>query len=242
MNKKHRWTKELVKNAKVPNFGKKYVTQPTLLKLIGAVKNKRVLELGSGNGYWLDLLSRRGALCTGVEVSKKQIDLAKEKNISQKIRYIQGDITNLQKYNLKSNIYDVVFLEHVLLEISSIKKLEKIFNGVYKLLKKDGILIVSDLHPFAPSAKPDNLKTNKKFNYFSSGDIVHLVSKRIDDKEILYKDFHWTLEDIVKPITKSGLKIVEIIEPRPSMKIANKHAELAYRLKIPMSIMLKAIR
>lgn len=242
MNKKHKWTKRQAKNALVPNFGKKYVTQPALLKLIGVVKNKRVLELGSGNGYWLELLSQRGASCTGVEISKKQINLAKERNSSPKIRYIQGDITNLEKYNLKSNSYDVVFLEHALLEISSIKKLEKIFNGIYKLLKKDGISVISDLHPFAPSAKPDNLKTSKKFNYFSSGDIISLVSKRIDGKEISYKDFHWTLGDIVKPITKSGLKIIEIIEPRPPVKIANKYAQLAYRLKTPMSIMLKVIK
>ena len=161
---------------------------------------------------------------------------------AKKIKYIRGDITNLGKYNFKINNYDVIFLEHVLLEISSIKKLERIFSGAYKLLKKGGILAVADLHPFAPSSKPGNIRTDKVYNYFLSGEIIKVISKRVDGKETIYRDYHWTLENIVQSITKSGLQIIEIIEPRPSIKLAKKYSQLTYRLTKPMSIMIKAIK
>ncbi len=240
--KKHGWTSKQVRSASIPNFGKKYIGEPYFLKLVGEVKNKKILELGSGNGYWLELLSRKGAICTGVEIAEKQISLARNKNTAKKIKYIRGDITNLEKYNLKTNNYDVMFLEHVLLEISSIKKLERIFSGAYKLLKKGGILAVADLHPFAPSSKPVNIRTDKGYNYFLSGKIIKVISKRIDGKETIYRDYHWTLENIVQSITKSGLQIIEIIEPRPSIKLAKKYSQLTYRLTKPMSIMIKAIK
>lgn len=238
--KKHEWTSKQVKSASIPNFGKKYISEPYFLKLIGGVKNKKVLELGSGNGYWLEILFKKGAICTGIEIAEKQINLARHKNAT--IEYIKGDITNLKKYNLKIDNYDVVFLEHVLLEIPSIKKLEKIFSGAYRLLKRGGMLAIADLHPFAPSSKPENIRIDKKYNYFLSGGIIKVISKRVDGKETIYKDFHWTLQDIVESITKSGLQITKIIEPRPSVKLARKYTQLAYRLTKPMSIMIKAIK
>jgi len=240
--KKHDWTKKQAKSASIPNFGKKYIGEPYFLKLIGEVRNKKVLELGSGNGYWLEMLSKKGAICTGIEIAEKQIILARNKDSSKRIKYIRGDITDLKKYNLAFNNYDIVFLEHVLLEISSIEKLERIFARAYNLLKKGGILIISDLHPFAPSSKPENIRTDKKYNYFSSGKVIEVVSLRIDGKETIYKDFHWTLENIITSITKSGLHITGIIEPKPSIAFTKKYPQLMYRLKTPMSFMIKAIK
>ena len=242
MKETHKWTKDQVKSAQVVNFGKKYIWKPTLLKLIGEVQHKKLLELGSGNGHWLELFSTQGALCTGVELAKNQIQLAREKNTDHSITYIEGDITKLDKLPLKSNSYDIILLEHVILEIESTNKLKKIFNGAYNLLKTGGILVVSDLHPFAPALRPKNMKIDTSFTYFSSGKTIEIISKRIDGQEILYKDYHWTLEDICDSITQSGLKLISIIEPKPTPALAKKYPELAYRLETPMGIMFKAVK
>lgn len=240
--KSHEWTQKQVKSASVPNYGKKYIDQPNFLKLIGDVENKKVLELGSGNGYWLELLDKRGAKCTGIELAEKQLELAITKNKTGNITYILGDITKLDKIFLKEKSYDVILLNHVLLEISSISKLKKIFKSASRLLKKGGKIVIADLHPFSPSMKPDNIRTDKSYNYFSSGDVFHVVSKRIDGQEILYKDFHWTLSDIITSITDSGLKISKLIEPKPTIKQTEKYPALKYRLDIPMSIMIEIVK
>lgn len=240
--KKHNWTKKQAKSASVPNFGKKYIVEPVFLKLIGDTKNKKILELGSGNGYWLELFSKKGAVCTGIEIAEQQIELAVGKDNLNKIKYIKGDITELEKMKLKESYYDVIIIEHVLLEISSISKLHKIFNGAYRLLKKGGIVVVSDMHPFAPSFNTEKIKTTKGYNYFSSGEIFKCIATRLDGEETIYKDFHWTLEDIVKSITKSGLKVIEIIEPRPSLRLVKKYPTMARLIDKPGTIMFKAIK
>ncbi len=238
--KKHEWTEKQAKSAYTPNFGKKYIGEPELLRMFGNVKNKKVLELGSGNGYWLDLLSKRGAIGTGVEIEKKQLELANKSN--PKTTYVQGDITKLEQLGLQNNSFDFVLLEHVLLEITSIKKINKIMTDAFALLKKSGIIIISEIHPFAPSSKPDNIRTPVEYNYFSSGSVIQIVSRRLDGKETLYQDYHWTLSDLANSLTQAGFYISEITEPKPSVKLARKYSDLAYRQTTPMALWIKAVK
>ena len=239
-NEVHKWTEKQSQSAKTPNYGKKYVGEPATLKLMGEVNRKKILELGSGNGYWLNILAKKKAVCTGVEISEEQIRLAKNSN-QRGIRYVKADITmSLSRYGIKQNNYDIILLEHVLLEIPSKEKIMAVFKNCFKTLKKGGRVIISDLHPFAPSSNTGNIRRNKNYNYFSSGEIIKIVSKRIDGKETFYSDFHWTLEDLAECITRSGLKIDKIIEPRPSEALTRRFRQLSYRRKIPMRIMIRA--
>ncbi|MEK7525609.1 MAG: class I SAM-dependent methyltransferase [Patescibacteria group bacterium] len=242
MTQPHQWSEEQASSAQTPNFGKKFVVEPTLLELLGDVKGKRILELGSGNGYWLQLLSKRGAHCTGVERSEQQLILARLGSQSEKIQHIQADIGELGGYGLAPETYDTILLEHVLLEISSKDALQNIFKNAFLLLKKGGHLIVSDLHPFAPSSHPENIHTPDNFTYFSSGDVFETTSRRIDGQETKYRDHHWTLEDLTSPITTAGFHIAKIVEPRPSRELTQQYPHLAYRLSIPMSIMIVGIK
>lgn len=241
MQQKHDWTKKQAASAVVPNFGKKYIGEPELLRMLGTkISGKKVLELGSGNGYWLELLTKHGAQCTGVEISERQLELARKTNSN--ISYIQGDATSLEKYGLKKSSFDIVLLEHVLLEIPSIQKIRSIMTGAFDLLKKQGVIIISELHPSAPSSRPDNMKVAPEYNYFSSGKVIEVVSKRVDGGETVYKDFHWTLADISGSLTQAGFHIVELTEPRPTRQLAKQYPELSYRLTIPMSLWIKAIK
>jgi 2-polyprenyl-3-methyl-5-hydroxy-6-metoxy-1,4-benzoquinol methylase len=74
----HEWTKAQVASAAKPNYGKIFVTAPNLLEMLGEVQGKKVLEMGCGNGYWLRLLARDGADCTGIDLSENQIEVAKK--------------------------------------------------------------------------------------------------------------------------------------------------------------------
>src|SRR3989344_7057950 len=145
--KVHKWTKKQVKTAQKPDYTKLYVTQPALLKELGNVKDKKVLEIGCGNGYWLRILAQRGAKCTGFDIAKNQIETARTLPLSNNINYFVADAT--KKISLM-NKFDTIFIEHVLLEISQLSKIKNLFKNAYKLLKNGGYLIVSELHPFAP--------------------------------------------------------------------------------------------
>ena len=68
------------------------------------IKDKKILDIGCGGGILSEELSKMGAKVTGIDSSKKSIDIAKkhakEKNLN--IEYINGsilDISNLGKYD-----------------------------------------------------------------------------------------------------------------------------------------------
>lgn len=54
------------------------MNNPAAFKLIGNVRNKRVLDLSCGEGYNARLLAERGARVVGVDFSEKMIELAKQ--------------------------------------------------------------------------------------------------------------------------------------------------------------------
>lgn len=238
----HEWTAEQVHSASTPNFGKVFVTAPNLLRALGDVEGKEVLELGCGNGYWLRLLTRAGAKTTGIDVAENQIAAAKlwDDPMTNKIDYRVGDVS--RALGLQGT-FDIVFFEHVLLEIPDKNDLYTAVRNAADTLKEGGMLCISDIHPFAPSSRPDNIRIADDFNYFDSGAVFEVRSRRIDGEIIYYKDVHWTLTDLAGAITSAGLKITEILEPKPTLEDVKKYPdELGYRLDTPVAIMIKAVK
>ncbi len=112
----HEWTIEQVASASKPNFGKVFVTAPNLLRALGDIEGRDVLELGCGNGYWLRLLARAGAKTTGIDLAENQIAAARswDDPTTGAIDYRVGDVS--KELDLQGK-FDIAFFEHVLLVI-----------------------------------------------------------------------------------------------------------------------------
>lgn len=216
------WTKKQSEKFKTPNYSKEYFRKPTILKLLGNIKNKKIIEFGSGSGYWTRILTKKGAKCIGVDSSKEQIERAikNEKKNPLGIKYILGNITNLKE--IKSNQFDYVFIEFVLLEIPKKELLVKLFKEAHRVLKKDGKLFISDMHPFDPIIIHERFKLPKNFNYFQSGAKMIAYAKQLDNTMISFTDYHWTLEDYISSITNAGFLISDIREPIPTKSMIKK--------------------
>jgi len=236
--KGHEWSTEQVKSAKKPNYSKLYVVTPALMDLLGNVNGKEILEMGCGDGYWLKILTEKGAKCTGFDLSENQIKSAKENDSQNKIKYFVADAS--KKIELNDNSFDVIFLEHVLLEISDLSKIKKIFKEVSRLLRNDGFLIVSDLHPLAPETNFPNIEVDEGYTYFKSGFSIKIVSTKPDGTVTKYTDFHWTFQDLISSMTENGLKVVKVLEPTPDEKTVGKYPYLQYRKDKPLALMIKA--
>ncbi len=225
-----------MKSAIVPNYSKLYVVKPALLKLLGNVNGKRIFEIGCGNGFWLRILDSKGARCVGIDKSKTQISEAKK--YAGRIKYYVGDATKLKI----SGSFDIVLLEKVLLEISDLREIRKILKQAYRVLKKNGFIVISDLHPIAPNCNLPNVRAEKDYKYFKSGAPIKIVSKRVDGGETIYIDYHWTFEDFFNAITDAGFKVTKVVEPRPSIATIKKYPYLRYRKDDPLSLMIKGVK
>ena len=82
------------------------IDMPGILKAIGPVKNKTILDLGCGFGDLASRLSRKGAKkIIGIDNSKAMVQLASEQNI-KKCTFQVGDMN--KKLPFKNNSFDIV--------------------------------------------------------------------------------------------------------------------------------------
>lgn len=100
---------------------------------------KKILDIGCGTGSEIFYLSEMGFDVTGIDISEKMLEIAKEKLKDRKnVRFFKMDMRELSLYEK----YDVVFsffdsMNYIL----NIDDMERCFKGVYNVLKNDGIFI-----------------------------------------------------------------------------------------------------
>src|SRR5579884_3179675 len=63
------------------------------LKVIGDVSGLTVLDAGCGEGYLSRILTQRGANVTGIDISPRLVEIAREKDPEGKIAYQAADLS-----------------------------------------------------------------------------------------------------------------------------------------------------
>ena len=79
------------------DFPKRHLLNPALLRMLGDVRGRRVLDAGCGQGYFSRMLADRGAAVTGVEPGRSLYEYAVEMEAArgQGIRYVRADLCRL---------------------------------------------------------------------------------------------------------------------------------------------------
>ena len=100
-----------------------------------------VLDIGCGGGLISEPMARLGAKVTGIDASKKNIDIASlhSKKSGLKINYINAspeNLNSLEKFDVILNLEIVEHVDNVSLYIES----------CYKLLKKNGLMFTATLN------------------------------------------------------------------------------------------------
>ncbi len=113
-----------------------------IIKKIDFSKNPTIFDLGTGEGKLLLHLSRVNSNCNfiGIDISQGMINQAKKnfKKLGLKGKFIKS---SMSKIDLKNNSVDYVVSNAA---IHHIRNKRKLFSEVYRILRKNGKLIVSD--------------------------------------------------------------------------------------------------
>ncbi|MBW2982548.1 class I SAM-dependent methyltransferase [Candidatus Woesearchaeota archaeon] len=107
------------------------------LKLIKQRKLKTILDLGCGRSRDPVFFANNGLVVTALDVSKNRLETLKRQNIKN-IKIVQQDIRNLK---FPENSFDVIYA-HLSTHYFDDKTTTKIFDKLYKILKKDGLFLV----------------------------------------------------------------------------------------------------
>lgn len=110
-----------------------------IIEGINPKKGERIIDLGCGTGYYLFLLSNLGIKLnlTGFDYDEKAIKEAHDLLYEKKIKFISGD---LHKIPFKDNSFDKAVMSEVLEHVDNDKK---VLREVYRILKPNGILVIS---------------------------------------------------------------------------------------------------
>lgn len=200
---------------------KEVFLNPTLLSLMGEVKDKRILDAGCGEGYFGRILAKAGADVTAVDYSTKMIEIAKERTSANlSIEYRHGNCEDL--FFLKDKRFDLIVSNMV---IQDLQYYEKALQEMHRLLADDGSFIFSILHPcfITPGSGWEKTKDGKKLhwnvdNYFYEGGYEQRMGEQ---EKIIF--FHRTLTSYMNAIIKSGFTLKELVEPKPNEESLHKY-------------------
>ena len=105
------------------------------------LKNVKILDIGCGGGLLSEPMCRLGASVTGIDASKKNIDIAKlhSKKNNLKINYI---CSSPEKLNIKDK-FDVILNMEI---VEHVEDVNFFLKSCGNLLKKDGIMFIATLN------------------------------------------------------------------------------------------------
>lgn len=207
----------------VGDRNRQYIIDPSLLKILGRVTDQQILDAGCGNGYLCRLLSTKGAKMTGVDVSKRFIEIAeaKEKHNPLHIQYHVGSLCKLSMF--ADETFDATVSNIVL---SDLQDLNQAFQELYRVLKKGGKLVFSIMHPCftSPSVKgwvkqPVDSNRREDWLYWKVDRYFDrsVEEWRMYDNAPVY-GFHRPLSDYITLIIRNGFTITDFEEPVPKKK------------------------
>ena len=221
------------------------------LKLLGDIKGKSILHLQCHFGQDTISLGRLGADITGVDLSDKAIESAKQiaKDTNSNAEFICCDIYDLPNHLDKK--FDIVFTSYG--TIGWLPDLDKWAKIVSKFLKPNGQFVFVEFHPVVWMFD-DNFE-KIYYRYFNSGVIVDTQIGTYADKnaDLTLTEMSWnhSISEVLNSLIKNGLeiKLFDEFDYSP-YNCFNKTIEFEprkYRIehlddKIPMVYSLTAIR
>ncbi|MCJ7664232.1 MAG: class I SAM-dependent methyltransferase [Desulfobacterales bacterium] len=235
---------------KQEEFFHKYMINPTILDLVGAVEGKAVLDVACGEGHFsrkLAELAKGNIQITGIDASETLIEIAKRRNkaFSNCITFQVGDASRMEQ--VPSKAFDIAICNMALMFI---KRYEDAIHEVARVLKAGGIFVFSLLHPcfLTPGSDwimdhPHVTGKGKRIGWKTDNYHLRLAARDVmfvcDTQETYY--FCRTLEDYVRALRKQGFVLTDLREPLPPKAMMERKPEFQAEVKRGLFLIMKAV-
>lgn len=228
------------------DFARDRVHGPALLKAVGPLRGKRVLDLGCGQGRFTRLLARRGGKVCGIDWSERMINAARQHEAEAPlgIEYRVLDARRIPSI-WKAGSFDVVV---ACMSLMDMPDLRRVLRGVRTILRPGGRLVLSISHPLNTSEVGD--ETPRPVT--SAGVVVdRYFERRVGvtrwEMRRLSRPFrtlywHRPLEDWFRLLSDAGFEILNLTEPHPTAAAVRQQPGLERCRRVPFFLVLSCRR
>ncbi|MFD8823702.1 class I SAM-dependent methyltransferase [Streptomyces sp. NPDC059605] len=183
------------------DFAKRHLVNPVLLRMLGDLRGRSVLDAGCGQGYFSRMLAGRGARVTAVEPTDAMLGYAREREevLRQGIRYVQADLARLPE---RIGGFDAVVCSMVL---ASVPDWKPAMRACVRAVRPGGLFVFSVNHP----AFEQLLTTWRTHG-------AHRSDRYLEEYEIpqpYASDFHRPLSAYLNELASLGCRLRELAEP-----------------------------
>ena len=181
----------------------------TLLSLAGEVSGLDLCDLACGQGVVAREVTKRGAASVcGVDLSSKLLAIAREEERREPlgIVYVHEDARSLSSFS--DALFDGVLCNLALMDIED---LPATTYTIQRILRPEGWLIFSILHPCAPVTSAEGSLQKRPHSYFEEGLWFSPNPLSVRGR---VGSYHRTVSTYLQSFLDVGLKLEQIIEPQ----------------------------
>lgn len=167
-------------------------------KMLGKFLGEKFLDLGAGTGRLIPYLKDGGAEISAVDISEKMVEL-----LGKKFPWISALVADSENLPFKDCSFNFVIAAFLIIHL---KKLDKTFREVYRVLEDGGSFIVTNIN----QKKAPKIQLNDRSEividsyYHRPEDVIKALKNNlftIEKEEYIYEDGVW-INQIIKAVKK----------------------------------------
>ena len=200
-----------------------------MLDALGDVSGKKVIDIGCGEGRFCRILSERGAVMTGVDLTKALIERARELG-SDKETYLVGDAENLE--GVRDDTLDLAVSYIVLV---SLLYYRQSIREAYRILRPGGRFVVCNVHPMrsATISPAGWIRDSSRKLFYPLDNYTEEGPRRFPWLGTSIINMHRTLSSYVSAFLDAGFALEGLHEPVPSDEQLGEHPNFKDELRVP---------
>ncbi len=169
----------------------------SVYKPLSPVENKKILNIGCGDGSECVLFAENGAEVVGIDCSNELIKTAKSKYSELGIEFF---VMDYEQTSFADNTFDGIVS---VMSIMYKENLNKVLLELKRILKPEGTMVILVPHPVQKMIKYSN------FDYFASG--LHYETHEGVERFNYYR----TIEEYYQEFRQAGFIVNQLLEPKP---------------------------